>query len=132
MFNNLITPFSHSTLQYATTHECSYNSGYRVMMGSIEENRYQYIIDTLANVSIVSIRVSILVSILRYPSENPYHKLHIHKLVTYFEVFRLSDLEFFRFLQHLSHFCPISGYFVLDFFLAFLFTISLTIPSIDT
>ncbi len=65
-------------------------------MGSIEENRYRCSIDTLVKVSIVSI--------LGYPSKNPHHELHIHKLVKYFEVFRLSDFEFFRFLRHLPHF----------------------------
>ncbi len=65
-------------------------------MGIIEENRYRYSIDTLAKVSIVSI--------LRYRFENPYHELHIHKLVTYFDIFRLSDYEFFRFLRHLPRF----------------------------
>ncbi len=58
-------------------------------MGSIDKNRYRYSIDTLA-------KVSILVSILRFPPENPHHELHIHKLVTYFDVFQLSDIEFFQ------------------------------------
>ncbi len=97
-------------------------------MGSIEENRYRYSIDTLAKVSIISI----LVSILRYPSENPHHKLHIHKLGTYFDIFYHSDFEFFRFLRHLPHFCPISGYSTLDFFLAFWVTIWTTISNINT
>ncbi len=61
------------------------------VMGSIEENRYRYGIDTLTKVS----KVSILVSILRYPFKNPHHELHIHKLVTYFD-FRTSNfLGFF-------------------------------------
>ncbi len=48
-----------------------------------------------------------------------HHELHIQKLVTYFNVLQLSDLFFkiFRFLRHLPHFCTVSGYFVLDFFL---------------
>ncbi len=53
------------------------------------------------------------VSILRYPSENNHHELHIHMLVTYFDVFQLSDFEFFRFLRHLPHFPVFS---ILDFF----------------
>ncbi len=48
--------------------------------------------------------VSILVSILRYPSKNPHHELHFHKLITNFDVFRLSDFEFFRFLRLLTRF----------------------------
>ncbi len=39
--------------------------------------------------------VSILVSILRYLSKNPHQELHIHKLVTYFDVFQLADFGFF-------------------------------------
>ncbi len=69
--------------------------------------------------------VSILISILRYPSENSHHELHIHKLVTYFD-FQTSN--FFGFFD----ICPIFGYFILDFFLAFLVTIPVTIPSIGT
>ncbi len=82
---------------------------YWLVMGSIEESRYRYSIDTLAKVSIVLI----LVSIPKYPSENPHHELHIHKLVTYFD-FQTSFFEFFRFLRHLPYFCPflvISFYF---------------------
>ncbi len=100
-----------------------------LVMGSIKENRCRYSIDTLA-------KVSILVSILRYPSENPHHELHIHKLVAYFEVFRLSDFEFFRFLRHLLRFCPISSYTILDFFFGIFghyFSDNTTIPKgIDT
>ncbi len=59
-----------------------------LVMGNINENRYRYSISTLAKVSIVSI--------LRYPSKNPHHELHTHKLVTYFNVFQLSDFEFFQ------------------------------------
>ncbi len=76
-----------------------------LVMGSIEENRYQYSIDTLAQVS--------RVSILRYPSKNPHHKLCIqisHR-------FRLSDFEFFKFLQYLPRFPVIS---ILDFNFFFL------------
>ncbi len=63
-------------------------------MGSIDENRYRYSIDTLAKVSIVSI----LVSILRYLSKNPHYKLHIHKLVTYFDLRTSNFFEIFVFL----------------------------------
>ncbi len=99
----------------------------QIVMGSIEENWYRYNIDTFAKV--------LIVSILRYPSENPHHKLHIRKFVTYFDVFQLSDFEFF--LKFLGFFdiCPVSAPFwviSLNFFLAFLVTISVTIPSIDT
>ncbi len=59
-----------------------------LVMGSIDKNRHRYSIDTLAKVSIVSI--------LRYPPENPHHELHIHKLVTYFDIFQLLDFEFFQ------------------------------------
>ncbi len=59
-----------------------------LVMGSIEENWYRYSIDTFAKLS--------LVSILRYTFENPHHKLHIRKFVTYFDIFQLSDFEFFR------------------------------------
>ncbi len=58
---------------------------YTIVMGSIEENRYRYRIDSLAKVSI-----------LRYPSENPHHELHIHKLVTYFDFRTLNLLGFFN------------------------------------
>ncbi len=67
-------------------------------MGSIEENGYRYSIDTLAKVSIVPI--------LWYPSENPHHKFHIHNLVTYFDIFQLSDFKFFWFLRNLPCFYP--------------------------
>ncbi len=67
-------------------------------MGSIDENRYRYSIDTLAKVS---------VSILRYLSENPHHELHIHKLVTYFDVFQLADVEFFWIFCFFD-ICPVS------------------------
>ncbi len=77
-------------------------------MGSIVENRYRYSIDTLAKVS--------LVSILRYPSKNPHYELYIHKLVMYFDFQTLNFLD-------------IS---ILDLFFAFLVTIPVTIPSIDT
>ncbi len=70
-----------------------------------------------------SIDTSAKVSILRYPSENPHHELHIHKLVMYFD---FQNFEFFRFLQHLPRFPVI---FILDFFLPFLVTIPATIPS---
>ncbi len=97
-----------------------------LVMGSIDKNRYQYSINTLAKVSIVSI--------LRYLSENPHHELHIHKLVTYFNVFQLADFEFFEIFVfwHLPRFYSVFGYFILDFFLAFFVTIPVTIPSIDT
>ncbi len=42
----------------------------RIVMGSIDENWYRYSIDTFAKVSI-----------LRYPSENPHHELHIHTVM---------------------------------------------------
>ncbi len=66
-------------------------------MGSIKENRYRYSIDILVKVLT-----------LRYPSENHHHELHIHKLVAYFDVFRLSNYEFFRFRLHLPRFCQFS------------------------
>ncbi len=106
---------------YFTRHNSEDGGWYILVMGSIEENKYRYSIDTLAKVSIVSI--------LRYPSKNPHQKLHIHKLVTYFD-FRTSNfLGFFAIAQF-------PGYFhfrlLLFFFLAFLVTIPVTIPSIDT
>ncbi len=52
-----------------------------------------------------------MVSILGYPSENPHHELHIHKLVTHFD-FRTSN--FLGFFRHLPHFLVIS---ILDFYL---------------
>ncbi len=67
-----------------------------IVMGSIEENRYGYSIDTLAKVSIVSI--------LRYPTENPHHELHIHKSVTYFDFHTSNFLGFFDI-------CPVSAPF---------------------
>ncbi len=102
---------------------CLYS--WAVVMGSIEENRYRYSVDTLAKVLIVSI----LVSVFRYPSENPHYELHIHKLVTYFD-FRTSNfLGFFA----ICPICAVSGYFQIRFFFfAFLVTIPVTIPSIDT
>ncbi len=57
-------------------------------MGSINENWYRYSINTFAKVAIVSI--------LKYASKNPHQKLHIRKFVTYFDVFQLSDFEFFQ------------------------------------
>ncbi len=91
------------------------DSWYTLVMGCIDENRYRYSIDTLAKLSIVSI----LLAILRYLSKNPHHELHIHKLVTYFNVFQLADFEFFWnfcFFWHLPHFYSVSDYFILDFF----------------
>ncbi len=76
-----------------------------IVIGSIEENRYRYSFDALAKVSI-----------LRYPSENPHHELHIYKLVTYLGVFRLSDFEFFGFLRHLPHFCLFLVISILEIF----------------
>ncbi len=73
-------------------------SGTELVMGSIDENWYRY-----------SMIVSILVSILRYPSKNPHHELHIHKFVTYFHVFQLSTSNFFEifgFFRHLPGFAP--------------------------
>ncbi len=69
-------------------------------MGSMKENRYQ----------------CQYLSILRYPSENPHHKLHIiHKLVTYFDFLTSNFLDFLDI-------CPISAPFlvisILDFFFA--------------
>ncbi len=68
-----------------------------------------------------------IVSILKYPSENPHHELHIHKLITY------SDFQTSNFLGFFT-FCPFLVISILDFFffLAFLVTIPVTIPSIDT
>ncbi len=55
----------------------------KLVMGSIKENRYWY--DTLATVSI-----------FRYPSKNPNHEFHIHKLVTYFDFWTSDCLGFFN------------------------------------
>ncbi len=81
-----------------------------LVMGSIDENVYRYNIDTLAKVSIVSI--------LRYPSKNPHHKLHIHKFIisTYFNFWTSNFFKIFRFFWHFPRFCSVSGYFILDFF----------------
>ncbi len=78
-----------------------------IVMGSIDENRYRYSIDTLAKVSI-----------LRYLSKNPHCEHHIHKLVTYFDVFQLADFEFFEIFVFLTFapFYSVSGYFIVDFF----------------
>ncbi len=73
----------------------------RLVMGSIEENRYRYF-----GISVDSIDTQI-------SSENPHHELHIHKLVVYFD-FRTSNfLGFFAI-------CPVSAHFwlfPLNFFL---------------
>ncbi len=107
-----------------TLHRCGFGLGCRLLglvMGSIEENRYRYSIDTLAKISIVSILI--------YPSENPHHELPIHKLVTYFD-FRTSNfLGFFE----IPVSAPFPGYFHFRFFFfAFLVAIPVTIPSSDT
>ncbi len=81
-----------------------------LVMGNIEENRYRYSTVTLAKVSIVSI----LVSILRYPSENPHYKLHIHKLVMYFDFPTSNFLGFFDI-------CPISRFFSISDFYLFIY-----------
>ncbi len=86
-----------------------------LVMGSIEENGYRYSIDTFAKVSIVSI----LVSILRYPSKNPHHKLHIQKFVTYFDIFQLLGIELFQNFWVFSTFAPFLLHF--GYFLQILF-----------
>ncbi len=76
-----------------------------------------------------------IVAILRYPSKNPHHELHIHIFVTYFDVFQLSDFKFFRnfgFFRHLPVSAPFWVISLKFFFLAFLVTIPMTIPSINT
>ncbi len=88
--------------QYAPVHY-----GWLLVMGSNEENRYQYSIDTLAKVAIVSI--------LRYSSENPHHELHIQKLVRCFDFRTLTFLRF-------STFAPFPSYFHFRFLLLFFFT----------
>ncbi len=67
-----------------------------IMMGSIEENRYRYNIDTTQ----ISFQTS--------PSQTSHLQIS--------QVFRLSDFEFFRFLQHFPRFPVI---FILDFFAIF-------------
>ncbi len=78
--------------------------------------------------------VWILVSILRYPFENPHHELHIHKFATYFDIFQLLGFEFFQNFWVSSTFAP---FWVISFKFcffggAFLVTIPVTIQSIDT
>ncbi len=58
----------------------------QIVMGSIEENRYQYSINTQ-------------IPFQKSPSRTSHPQI-IH-------IFQLSDFEFFRFLQHLP---PIQGY----------------------
>ncbi len=66
-----------------------------LVMGNIEENRYQYSIDTQ-------------ISFQKSPSRTSHPQIN--------HVFRLSDFEFFRFIQHLPRFPVI---YILDFFCHF-------------
>ncbi len=86
-------------------------------MGSSEENRYLYSIDT---------NIDTQISFRKFPSRT------LHPQISH--VFQLSDLEFFRFLQHLPHFPVISilDFYLFIYFLAFLVTVPVTIPCITT
>ncbi len=72
------------------------------------------------------------VSILRYSSENPHHEFHIHKLVTYFDVFRLSDFEFFWFLRHLPVSTPFFRLFLFQIIIIIFFVIFGHYSSVNT
>ncbi len=93
-----------------------------LVMESIEENRYRYF-----GKSIDSINNSIDTRIFfrKSPSWNSHPQIS--------HLFRLSDFEFFGFLQHSPHF-PVISILDFNFFLgggegAFLVTIPETIPS---